>query len=111
MEHDTEGRDNIDDLKFEWHRSKASANLKKHKVSFQEATTVFGDKRHLVVPDRVHSYDEERSLAIRFSEKRRLLTLCFTERKDRIRIISARLAEPWERRIYEIGGTEKQAGN
>ncbi|HEV2325074.1 MAG TPA: BrnT family toxin [Terracidiphilus sp.] len=101
MEHGTEDRDNIDDLKFEWHPSKASSNLKKHKVSFGEAKAVFGDKRHIVVPDRVHSYNEERSLAIGVSEKRRLLTMCFTERRDRIRIISARLAEPWERRIYE----------
>lgn len=104
MERGAGDRDNIDDLRFEWHPPKASANLKKHKVSFHEAKTVFGDIRHVVVPDRVHSYDEERSLAIGFSEKRRLLTMCFTERKDRIRIISARLAEPWERRIYEISG-------
>lgn len=73
-----------------------------------EAMTIFGDKRHMVVPDRVHSYDEERSLAIGLSVKRRLLTVCLTEREDRIRIISARLAEPWERRIYEISGWEKQ---
>lgn len=104
MEHGTEDRDDIDDLRFEWHPPKASANLKKHKVSFDEAKTVFGDKRHIVAPDRVHSYDEERSLAIGFSEKQRLLTMCFTERRGRIRIISARLAEPWERRIYEISG-------
>ena len=107
MEHGIEDRDNIDDIKFEWHTPKASANLKKHKVSFDEAKTVFGDKRHLVVPDRAHSYEEERGLAIGFSERRRLLTMCFTERKGRIRIISARLAEPWERRIYEISGWEK----
>ena len=111
MEHGADDRDNIDDLIFEWHPSKESANLKKHKVSFHEAKTVFGDKRHIVVPDRVHSYDEERSLAIGFSEKRRLLTMCFTERESCIRIISARLAETWERRIYEGSGWEEQTGN
>ncbi len=95
-------RDDATELDFEWDPPKAAANFTKHKVSFQEATTIFGDKKHLVVPDREHSFDEPRSLAIGRSERGRLLILCFTERDDRIRMISARLADPWERREYEI---------
>jgi uncharacterized DUF497 family protein len=90
------------DLDFEWHPLKAAANLKKHKVSFDEAKTIFGDKKHVVVPDRVHSYEEERYLAIGLSDRGRFVTLCFTERGAKLRLISARLAESWERREYEI---------
>jgi uncharacterized protein len=91
----------LEGFEFEWHAVKAAANLKKHKVSFDEAKTIFGDKKHLVVPDREHSYGEERYLAIGLSDQRRFITLCFTERDARLRLISARLAEPWERREYE----------
>ncbi|MGO8759428.1 MAG: BrnT family toxin [Terracidiphilus sp.] len=92
------------ELEFEWYPAKAAANLKKHKASFDEAKTVFGDKRHLEVPDREHSDDEVRYLAIGRSEKGRFLTIVFTERGTKLRLISARLAEPWERREYEISG-------
>jgi uncharacterized DUF497 family protein len=91
----------LEDLEFEWHPPKAAANLKKHKVSFDEAKTVFGDKKHVVVPDREHSTEEERFLAIGLSDRGRFITLCFTERDPRLRLISARLSEPWERREYE----------
>ena len=94
--------DKLEDLEFEWYPAKADANWKKHKVSFDEAKTVFGDEKHLVVPDREHSDDEERYLAIGLSDQGRFITLCFTERDPRLRLISARLAEPWERREYEI---------
>jgi uncharacterized DUF497 family protein len=98
---DATGSDEIKKLEFEWHPLKAAANLKKHKVSFDEAKTVFGDRKHLEVPDREHSYDETRYLAIGRSEKGRILTLIFTERGTKLRLISARLAESWERREYE----------
>jgi uncharacterized DUF497 family protein len=98
---DSDDRVDIEELEFEWHPLKAAANLKKHKVSFDEAKTIFGDRRVLVVPVREHSVSEERSLAIGRSEVGRLLTLCFTEREDRLRMISARVAERWERREYE----------
>jgi uncharacterized protein len=88
-------------LEFEWHPLKAAGNLRKHNVSFDEAKTIFGDKQHLVVPDRVHSYDEERYLALGRSDQGRLITLCFTERGPKLRLISAWLMEPWERREYE----------
>jgi uncharacterized protein len=90
------------ELDFEWHPPKARANLKKHNVSFEEARTIFGDKKHIVVSDLEHSFDEARCLAIGRSDQGRLLTMCFTARQNRIRIISARLAERWERREYEI---------
>ncbi len=93
--------DGIQNLEFEWHPLKAAENLKKHKVSFEEAMTIFGDKRHLEVPDCEHSLDEMRYLAIGRSVKGRILTLIFTERGTKLRLISARLAEPWERREYE----------
>ena len=88
-------------LAFEWHASKAVANLRKHGVSFDEASTIFGDENHLVMTDREHSLDEMRCLAIGRSENNRLLTVCFTERGPKLRLISARISEPWERREYE----------
>jgi uncharacterized protein len=102
-EQDSTDRDN-GKLEFEWHPLKATANRKKHKVSFDEAQTVFGDKRHLEIPDRGHSDDEMRFLAIGRSAKGRILTLVFTERGPKLRLISARLAEPWEGREYETAG-------
>ncbi len=88
-------------VEFEWHPAKAAENLKKHKVSFDEAKTIFGDKDHLEVPDREHSFDEFRYLAIGRSRQGRILTLVFAERGFKLRLISARIAEPWERREYE----------
>jgi uncharacterized DUF497 family protein len=82
--------------------AKGGRESKKHQVSFDEAMTIFGDKMHVVFPDRVHSYDEERFLAIGNSSQGRLIVLCFTERYPKLRLISARLAETWERREYEI---------
>jgi len=102
FEQDASDREDITALEFEWYTRKAEANLKKHKVSFDEAKTIFGDKKHLEIPDREHSYEELRYLAIGRSEKGRLLTIVFTERGAKLRLISARLAEPWERREYEI---------
>lgn len=86
---DTQDRDDFPEIEFVWHSAKAASNLKKHGVSFPEASTIFGDKKHVVVPDREHSWDEVRSLAIGMSDQRRLIIMCFTERDDRVRIISA----------------------
>ena len=99
--HDSIDGDEAQELEFEWHPLKAAANLKKHKISFDEAKTVFGDKTHLEVPDCEHSLDETRYLAIGRSEKGRILTLVFTERGTKLRLISVRVAEPWEKREYE----------
>jgi hypothetical protein len=100
-EQDDSSGHEIRDLEFEWDPLKAAANLKKHKVTFDDAKTIFGDKKHLEVPDREHSGDEVRYLAIGLAENGRVLTLVFTERGTKLRLISARVAEPWERREYE----------
>lgn len=89
------------ELAFEWHARKAAANVKKHGVSFEEASTIFGDENQLTIPDREHSFDEPRYLAIGRSGQDRLLIVCFTERGPKLRLISARVAEAWERREYE----------
>lgn len=98
------GEGRFEGIDFEWYPLKAEANLKKHRVSFQEAMTVFGDERVLVVPDRVHSGHEERAIAIGLSAEKRLLIVCFTVRGEKLRLISSRRVERWERRVYETGG-------
>jgi uncharacterized DUF497 family protein len=99
---DADHQGSFEGLDFVWYPPKAASNLKKHKVSFEEAMTAFGDESHIVFPDREHSYDEERYLAVGNSNQGRLLVLCFTERAPKLRLISARPAESWERREYEI---------
>ena len=98
---DDEDRIDISGIEFEWFSAKASSNLKNHKVSFEEAKTVFGDKNLLDLPDNEHSEDELRYIGIGRSEKDRILFVSFTIREERIRIIGARLAERWERAEYE----------
>jgi len=89
-----------DDL-FEWNQEKAEANLKKHDVSFEEAETVFSDPLSLTIPDPIHSTEENRFIIMGFSDKQRQLVIAHTDRGDKIRIISARLATPGEKRKYE----------
>lgn len=86
---------------FEWDAHKAEGNLKKHQVSFGEATTLFSDPLSLTIPDPDHSAGEERYIDIGRSEKGRLLVVAYTERGAIIRIISCRKATPKERRHYE----------
>lgn len=93
-------------LEFEWDAEKAAANLAKHKVSFEEAATVFGDPLGGIVTDPRHSVGEERYALLGFSRERRLLAVMYTDRDGVIRIISARKATRRERRDYEKG-TEK----
>jgi hypothetical protein len=88
-------------LEFEWQPDKAARNLHKHKVSFQEAATVFADETSATVYDPDHSDEENRFLTIGYSNRRRLLLISHTDRANRIRIISARLLTPSERRAYE----------
>jgi uncharacterized DUF497 family protein len=86
---------------FEWDHAKAKVNLRKHGVSFEEASTVFGDVRSVTVHDPEYSNEEDRFVDIGFSGKLRLLVVVYTEREDRIRIISARRATTKEQKIYE----------
>ena len=88
-------------LEFEWEPDKAAKNLSKHKVSFQEAATVFADESGATVYDPDHSETEDRFLTIGYSNRRRLLIVSHTDRDNRIRIISARTLNPYERRQYE----------
>jgi len=91
-------------LTFEWDEVKAEANLKKHKVSFDEGKTIFNDPFLFTFPDNKHSMNEERYINIGLSIKGRILVLTHTERHDKIRIISCRKAAMRERRFYEEGG-------
>jgi uncharacterized protein len=88
-------------MEFEWDETKAATNLKKHGVTFEEAKTVFDNALALIFDDEAHSIDEEREIIIGHSQSNRLLLVCFTERPNAIRIISARLATRREREDYE----------
>jgi uncharacterized protein len=88
---------------FEFDPAKASANLKKHKVGFEEAASVFGDPMAYSFPDPDHSVGEERWLMFGTSRMNRLLVVAYTCRQSTCRIISARLATRIERTLYEEG--------
>jgi uncharacterized DUF497 family protein len=88
-------------MQFEWDREKAKKNLKKHKVSFDEAMTVFYDTLSATFSDPDHSIDEERFITIGYSSHGRLLVVSHTERGKTIRIISARSATAHERKRHE----------
>lgn len=90
-------------FKFEWDDQKAASNLEKHGVSFDEALSVFGDERALTFSDTEHSDVEDRSRTYGLSNKMRLLVVVHTERRNGIRIISARKATRYEKSIYENG--------
>ena len=86
-------------MKFQWDRAKASANYRKHGVSFDEAASVFDDSPRCF-DDLDHSDVELRYLVIGFSNRGRLLAVIVTDRDDEIRIISARLADAGEAKLY-----------
>lgn len=90
---------------FEWDDAKATANLRKHRVSFELARAIFGDPCLVLLPDRVVE-GEQRWQAIGSAEDRMLLAVTHTVNEDgkdeRIRIISARKATRHETRIYEV---------
>jgi uncharacterized DUF497 family protein len=88
-------------LIFEWDPKKAETNLKKHGVSFEEASTAFRDPLSLTIDDPLHSSDEERLILIGMSHNNRMLVIAHTEIRDNIRIISARKATKKERNNYE----------
>lgn len=88
-------------MNFEWDDEKAAKNLAKHGVSFDEAETVFADPFAGIAPDPDHSERERREIAAGLSAAGRLLLVSFTQRRESIRIISARELTPSERRLYE----------
>ena len=88
-------------MKFEWDANKAKSNVIKHKISFEEAQTVFDDDFTLTINDDKHSIDEKRFITIGYSASGRLLIVCHTFEESKIRIISARKPTKTERENYE----------
>ncbi len=90
-------------IEFEWDASKNTANRKKHRISFEEAKTVFYDENARIIDDPDHSENEERFIILGFSYKLNLLMVshCYRSSKDTIRIISARKATKLESKQYE----------
>jgi uncharacterized DUF497 family protein len=88
-------------MKFTWDPRKDRENQRKHGVSFQEGTTVFGDPLAGTIPDPDHSRGEPRFLTVGYSSNHRLIVVSHTEEDDNFRIISAREANAHERKTYE----------
>jgi len=88
-------------MQFEWDPAKAARNLAKHGVSFDDASTVFGDPLAGTILDPRHSVEEQRFVTIGYSASGSLVVVIHVERDDRIRIISARRATRRERNKYE----------
>ena len=88
-------------MNFTWDPAKAEKNRRKHKVSFDEATTVFGDPLAGTIPDPDHSVGEHRFVTVGVSSARRLLVVSHTDDDDTIRIITAREATAHEKKQYE----------
>ena len=88
-------------LEFEWDACKAVENLKNHRVSFEEAKSVFNDPLLLTFPDPEHSEHEYRSINIGISSHARVLLVVFTDRRGKVRVISSRKATAKERKLYE----------
>jgi uncharacterized DUF497 family protein len=91
------------ELNFEWATAKAASNRRKHGVTFEEATTVFADRRSRTILDPDHSFEEDRFITVGRSEMHRVLVVVHTERGDRVRLISARIATKIERKQHEEG--------
>jgi uncharacterized DUF497 family protein len=88
-------------LVFAWDNEKASENVRKHGISFEEALTVFGDPLSITIEDVYHGVGEVRMLTMGYSNYPRFLVVVHTDRGNIVRIISARLATRRERRTYE----------
>jgi hypothetical protein len=89
-------------MDFEWDSQKADINAKKHGVSFEEASGVFGDYLSFTYPDSGHSIQEERYIIIGLPSKNRIMVISHTQHGETIRIISARQATKRERDFYEF---------
>lgn len=88
-------------LIFEWDLEKARENEQKHGITFPEASEAFDDDLSSSVQDPDHSADEDRYLIFGISKQGKYLVVSYTERGDRIRLISARRMTSRERRAYE----------
>ena len=90
-------------MHFEWDFAKGAKSFRKHRISFEEAASVFYDPLAVTGADPDHSEAEDRLITFGVSSAGRLLVVSHIERGETIRIISARRATPHERRIYEEG--------
>ena len=90
-------------MDFEWDPDKATRNLRKHGVSFPEASTAFEDPLSITIPDPDHSEDEARFVLLGMTFRGRLVVVVHTDRGDAVRLISARLATRRERSAHERG--------
>ena len=88
---------------YEWDAKKARGNRRKHRISFEEAATVFLDPLALTFPDPDHSIGEEREITIGRSGRQQVVFVSHCRRGDRVRIISARKTTGGERKQYEEG--------
>ena len=88
-------------MRFEWDRGKAEANRRKHRVSFDEAASVFGDPLATTIDDPDHSIEGFRFLTLGYTKNQRLIVVSHTEREGSMRMISAREPTPQERKQYE----------
>ena len=88
-------------LLFEWDLAKARSNLAKHRISFEEAATLFNDPRALTIDDPAHSLLEPRFITMGRASSSRILVVVHTARGARLRLISARPASRRERFQYE----------
>ena len=88
-------------MEFEWDPKKAVRNLRTHKVSFNEAATIFADVSSTTVPDPDHSIDERRYITVGWSSQQRLLMVAHADYGDLIRIVSARKLTRTEGTTYE----------
>jgi len=95
-------------VEFEWDPQKAAANVKRRRVSFNEAASLLEDPLSTTYPDEAHSEEETRFLTIGASHRGRVLVVAHTERNDTIRIISARRATRREREFYEQGESTRR---
>lgn len=97
----------MENSEFEWDEDKAESNLKKHRVSFDEAATIFNDPNIATIPDPDHSETEDRFVSVGRSFIACVLTVIHTFRNTRIRLISARKATKAEKKNYENHQKEK----
>jgi uncharacterized DUF497 family protein len=88
-------------INFEWNDKKAKSNFIKHNISFEEASTAFGDDLSITIEDPLHSDNENRLILIGKSSNNKTLIVVHIEQTDSIRIISARKATKKEQKIYE----------
>lgn len=91
----------VEEPEFEWDEEKARRNVARHRITFEEAGSVFADPLARMWPDPLHSAEEDRSIAVGRSSTGRLLLVVYTLRGERIRVISARPATRREGRTYE----------